>query len=73
MVDTENDYQHPEFVVFCIEVYKTDKGITGKESYNILKDTGAINFIGDCYEALHCMGSKPIVEDIDEYIKNHSL
>ena len=70
MIDTKKNFKHPEFVVYCIEIYKVEKGISGKESYRILKETGAVNFIDDCYEALHCMGNDAIVWDIDEYIKN---
>ena len=66
----KNDFKHPEFVVHCIEIYKVHKGISGKESYRILKEAGATGFIDDCYERLHCMGNNAIVCDIDEYINN---
>ena len=70
MFDVSKEYKHPEFVVYCIEIYKNEKGISGKESYNMLKKTGAVNYIDDCYESLHCMGNKAIIFNIDNYIKN---
>ena len=68
----KKDIKHTEFVVYCIETYKGKKGIDGKTAYFKLKETGAIDYIDENYNALHTFGDEQIVWNIDEYQKNHS-
>jgi len=68
----ENDLRHLEFVVYCIETYKSRKGMDGRAAYLRLKETGAIEYIDGNYEALHTFGDENIVWNIDEYLKNKS-
>ena len=67
------EYKHPDFVVYCIEIYKTAKGISGKEAYKILFESNALDFIDSCYEVLHIEGNSAIVTQIDEYLANQSV
>ena len=60
------------FLTSCVELYKEDKGMAGKEAYNYLSKTGAINFITGCWEGLHTTSPSYIIENIDEYIRNNS-
>jgi hypothetical protein len=60
------------FFAFCVEIYKAAKSISGKEAYNYLHDTGAVDYIDNCREALHTTGHLYIVDSIDEYIKTHT-
>ena len=60
-----------KFLAFCVEIYKSEKGISGKNAYNLLCRTGAIGFILDCYGALHTTGSLYIIDSIDEFIANN--
>ena len=62
--------KHIEFVVYCIETYKASKNMSGQEAYNILHETGAVDYIDRCYGALHTFGDKAIVWNIDEHINN---
>lgn len=57
------------FLASCVEAYKEKKSMSGQDAFNYLRDTGAINFILDCWEGLHMTGVEYIVESIDEYIK----
>lgn len=57
-----------EFIAYCLEEYKSAKGINGKEVIAIFKKHDIINYIITCYGALHTMGSLAIVEDIDSLI-----
>jgi hypothetical protein len=59
------------FLALCIELYKDEKGISGREAYNHLRDTGALSFIIDCWEGLHMTGPAYIVDSIDEYVETH--
>ena len=60
------------FLASCVELYKDEKGISGKDAYNYLHKTGAVGFITGCWEGLHMTSPSYIVESIDEYIKNNS-
>jgi hypothetical protein len=59
------------FLASCVELYKDEKGLTGREAYNHLRKTGAVNFITACWEGLHTTSPHYIVDSIDEYIGSH--
>ena len=61
----QNDLQHTDFVVYCIETYKGMKRLDGKTAYQTLKDSGAIEYIDNNYSALHTFGDEHIVWNID--------
>ena len=60
------------FLASCVELYKTEKDLSGQEAYNYLRKTGAVDFITECWDGLHMTGPLYIVDSIDEYIKTHS-
>ncbi|MDR2571482.1 MAG: DUF3791 domain-containing protein [Oscillospiraceae bacterium] len=60
------------FLASCIELYKNEKSINGKEAYSYLKNKGAVEFIINCWEGLHMTGPLYIIDSIDEYINSHS-
>jgi len=60
------------FLASCIELYKDEKGISGKEAFNYLRKTGAVGFIVDCWEGLHTTSPSYIIDSIDEFIGNHN-
>ena len=64
----EDDLKHTEFVIYCIETYKGRKSLDGKTAYRQLKESGAIDYIDNNYEALHTFGDDQIVWNIDEYM-----
>ena len=66
----ENDLEHTDFVVYCIETYNGKKGLAGKNAYITLRDSGAIEHIDNNYNALHTFGDDNIVWNIDEYLRN---
>lgn len=57
------------FLVFCIEQYKSAKKLTGKQVMNIFNRYKVSEYIVSCFEALHTTGTNYIVEDIDLYIE----
>lgn len=59
------------FLASCIELYKDEKHMSGQETYNYLKETGAIDFITKCWDGLHMTGPLYIIDSIDEYIMNN--
>lgn len=57
------------FLIFCIEQYKSAKGLTGKQVMDLFRRYGITRYIVDCFEALHTTGTNYIIADIDSYIK----
>ncbi len=57
------------FLIFCIETYKTAKKLTGKQVMDLFRKYGISEYIISCFEALHTTGANYIIEDIDLYIK----
>ena len=58
------------FMVLCVEEYKNQKGMTGKDVMTLFNKHSVFEYIQDFYEALHTTGTKYIVNDIDLYIKS---
>lgn len=61
------------FLASCVELYKDAKGLHGREAYNHLRKTGAVDFIVQCWDGLHTTGPGYIIDSIDEYVANHVL
>lgn len=57
------------FLIYCIEEYKNQKGITGKQAIDLFTKYNISQYIYECYEALHTTGANYIVNDIDGLIK----
>jgi hypothetical protein len=60
------------FLVYCIEEYRAEKNLTGKEVINLFHQYSVFEYIKSFYEALHTTGEKYIVEDIDLYIRSRA-
>ena len=60
------------FLASCVELYKDAKGWSGSETYRYLRETGAVDFITNCWDGLHTTGPLYIIDSIDEYIRNHA-
>lgn len=61
-----------EFKVFCMEAYKREKDLTGKEVMALFKKYNVFEYLTSCYEALHTQGRLYLVYDIEEYIRIRS-
>ncbi|MDO5400810.1 MAG: DUF3791 domain-containing protein [Eubacteriales bacterium] len=58
-----------KFLVYCLEIYKSAKDLTGKQVSQLFTKYGIWEYIYSCFEALHTTGDKYIVGDIDLYIE----
>ena len=58
------------FMVLCLEEYKNEMGITGKEALSIFRQYSVFDYIKEFYESLHTAGMNYILEDIDQYIQS---
>ena len=61
------------FLASCVECYKDEKGWSGQEAYNYLKETGALGFITNGWECLHTTSPQYVNDSIDDYIKNQRI
>lgn len=57
------------FLVFCIEQYKSAKKLTGRQVMELFGKYKVAEYIVSCFEALHTTGTNYIIEDIDLYIE----
>jgi len=58
------------FMILCIEEYKNQKNMTGKQVIDLFTKYLVCEYIKEFYEVLHITGTKYIVNDIDLYIKS---
>ena len=58
-----------KFLVYCLEMYKAAKQMTGREVMELFTRHGVTAYIMSCYEALHTTGTNYIVEDIDLFVE----
>ncbi len=58
------------FMVLCVEEYKNQKEMSGKDVINLFNKYSVCEYIQEFYEVLHTTGVKYIVNDIDLYIKS---
>ena len=62
-----------KFLVYCIEIYKTEYKIKGREVIQIFLQYGILDYIVECYGALHTTSPNYIIEDISGLIKEKQL
>ena len=58
-----------EFLIYCLEIYKAEKKLSGREIMSLFSKYRVSEYIKNYYEALHTTGEKYIINDIDLYIK----
>jgi hypothetical protein len=61
-----------KFLIFCIEEYKTAKGLSGSQTVKLFKQHGVTEFILKHHDVLHCDSLDGIIWQLDDYIANHS-
>ncbi|MDR1925192.1 MAG: DUF3791 domain-containing protein [Planctomycetaceae bacterium] len=60
-----------DFLIYCIEIYKSCKKMSGKEVITLFDRFCVTNFILDCYDVLHTEGEKTITWEIDDFLTHH--
>lgn len=68
-----NEDTLPLFLSFCIEQYKEAHSISGKESMEILSQTGALDYLADNYEVIHTQSPQWIAEEIEGYVNKQGM
>jgi hypothetical protein len=57
-----------KFLIYCLEIYRTNKNMTGKDLMQLFEQYDVMDYILSGYGALHTTGALYIVDDIDRYI-----
>ena len=63
------DKKTNDFVVFCMEIYKAEKNISGKEVYELFEKYGVLKYLQDGYDMLHTQGDSWLINDIDKFLE----
>jgi hypothetical protein len=58
-----------QFKVFCLERYKSEHKLKGKEAFRLFKEYGVLDYLGSFYDVLHTFGHQYLVQDIDLFIE----
>jgi hypothetical protein len=53
-----------KFLVYCIEIFKTAYKLNGRQVIEIFSQYGILEYIVNCYSALHTTGPEYIIQDI---------
>ena len=57
------------FILFCLEAYKNEKKLTGKEVVSEFKRYNVFDFLSNFYDILHTQSIKYTVDEITEFVK----
>jgi ABC-type multidrug transport system ATPase subunit len=60
--------ERTDFIAYCIEEYKEAERLSGKEVIELFSRYHVIDYIKQCYDALHVMGGLAIADDISALI-----
>ena len=60
-----------EFLIFCLELYRHARSMSGAEVFDLFSKSGARDYVLKHFESLHTTGNKYIIADIDDFLKNH--
>ena len=61
-----------KFLVFCMECYRAEKGISGREVSELFVKYGVSDYVMRYFDSLHTTGIKYIVANIADYIRKHA-
>ncbi len=58
------------FKVFCIEQYKKQHHLCGRETVQLFFQYGVLEYLQSFYDVLHTAGAAYLIEEIDLYLKS---
>ena len=58
-----------KFKAFCLERYKHEHNMSGKDAIRLFKQYGVMEYLGSFYDVLHTFGDQHIVQEIDQFIE----
>lgn len=64
-----NDFSKYNFIVFCLETYRSKYHLKGRQIFDLFKNSGLFDYLLNGYEVLHTQGKNYILEDITDFLK----
>lgn len=61
-----------KFLVFCMECYRAEKDLTGREVSALFAKYGVSDYVMQYFDSLHTTGVKYIVADIADFIRSRA-
>ena len=61
-----------KFLVFCMECYRAEKDLTGREVSELFTKYGVSDYVMQYFDSLHTTGVKYIVADIADFIRSRA-
>lgn len=61
-----------KFLVFCLECYRAEKGLTGREVSALFTKYGVYDYVMRYFDSLHTTAVNYIVADIADFIRNQA-
>ena len=58
-----------DFVVFCLEVYKSKHKLTGEEAYELFEKYKVFDYLEGGNDILHTQGDAWLMNHIEEFLK----
>lgn len=58
-----------EFYTYCLEKYAQAKGLTGLQTFALMKRYEVDDYLIDHYDLLHTQGTAYVIEEIDRFIQ----
>lgn len=58
------------FLIYCIELYRRARRLTGRDAYDLFRRTGADEYVCASFGALHTMGDRYIISDVEEFMRS---
>lgn len=65
----EPNLRELQFLVFCVEAYARQNGLSSLQAYSLFKTKGLITFLKNNFEVLHTQGGDYILEEVKLYLK----
>ncbi len=59
------------FQLFCLENYRSAKGISGTKAFNVFREAGVFSFLASGFEVLHTQSKNYLISEITEFINRH--
>lgn len=69
---SKKDKDKSYFLAFCIEQYKTAKGINGAEVVRLFFESGVASYLLDNFEVLHTQSHQWLIEEIGDILQGES-
>ena len=60
------------FQLFCLENYRSEKGISGLQALKEFKRARAFQYLASGYEVLHTQSRKYILSELEQFIKHQN-